>query len=53
MQLLPGAGGTVVVFGFGQILVIWDASKWYDHVRATAARMSAAVSEALEDIEQR
>lgn len=53
MQLLPGAGGTVVVFGFGQILEIWDASRWYEHVRTTAARKSAAMSEALEDLGQR
>jgi hypothetical protein len=53
MQLLPEAGGTVVVFGFGEILEMWDGSKWYEHVRATAARKSGAMSEALEDLGQR
>jgi len=53
LRLLPGAGGTVVVFGFGPVLEIWEASKWYEHVRATAARKSAAMSEALEDLGQR
>jgi hypothetical protein len=52
-QQLPQSGGAVVVFGFGNILEIWDALKWYDHVRATAKRRAAAISEALEDLGQR
>ena len=52
-QQLPQSGGAVVVFGFGNILEIWDALKWHDHVRATAKRRVAAISEALEDLDQR
>jgi len=52
-QQVPQSGGTVVVFGFGNILEIWDALKWHDHVRTTAKRRAAAISEALEDIAQR
>lgn len=52
-QQLPEAGGTGVVFGFGEILEIWDAIRWHDHVRATAKRKIAAISEALEDLGQR
>jgi DNA-binding transcriptional regulator/RsmH inhibitor MraZ len=37
----------VVVFGFGNILEIWDVLKWHDHVRETAKRRVAAISEAL------
>jgi DNA-binding transcriptional regulator/RsmH inhibitor MraZ len=50
---LPQAGGTVVVFGFGEIFEIWDALKWHEHVRATASRKDAAISEAREDLRQR
>jgi DNA-binding transcriptional regulator/RsmH inhibitor MraZ len=52
-QQLPAFRGTAVVFGFGNILEIWDALKWHDHVRATAKRKAAAISEALEDLGQR
>jgi hypothetical protein len=52
-QQLPQSGGTVVVFGFGDILEIWDVLKWHDHVRETAKRKTAAISEALEDLGQR
>ena len=52
-QQLPQSGGAVVVFGFGNILEIWDALKWHDHVRATAKRRAAAISEALEDLGER
>jgi DNA-binding transcriptional regulator/RsmH inhibitor MraZ len=50
---VPQSGGAVVVFGFGDILEIWDALKWHDHVRGTAKRRAAAISEALEDLGQR
>ncbi len=52
-QILPQSGGMVVVFGFGEILEIWDAAKWHEHVRAVAKRKAAALAEALEDIGQR
>jgi DNA-binding transcriptional regulator/RsmH inhibitor MraZ len=52
-QQLPESGGTVVVFGFGDILEIWDALKWHDHVRATAKSGVTAIAEALEDLGQR
>jgi len=51
-QQTPQSGGAVVVFGFGNILEIWDALKWHDHVRETAKRKAAAISEALEDFGQ-
>lgn len=50
---LPKAGGTGLVFAFGEILEIWDAIRWHDHVRTTAKRKVAAVSEALDDLGQR
>jgi DNA-binding transcriptional regulator/RsmH inhibitor MraZ len=50
---VPQSGAAVVVFGFGNILEIWDALKWHDHVRATARRRATAISEALEDLGQR
>jgi hypothetical protein len=52
-QILPQPGGMVVVFGFGEILEIWDAAKWHEHVRAVAKRKGAALAEALEDMGQR
>jgi len=52
-QQVPPAGGIVVVFGFGDILEIWDAVKWHDHIRGPARRKAAALSEALEALEQR
>ncbi len=52
-QQLPQSGGTVVVFGFGDILEIWDALKWHDHVRATAKSRVTAISQAVEDLRQR
>ena len=52
-QQVPQSGGLVTVFAFGNILEIWDALKWHDHVRATSKRKAAAMSEALEDLGQR
>jgi len=52
-QQVPQSGGVAVVFGFGNMLEIWDALKWHDHVRETAQRRVAAISEALEDLGQR
>jgi hypothetical protein len=52
-EQVPQSGGAVVVFGFGDILEIWDALKWHDYVRATAKRKAAVMSAALEDFEQR
>lgn len=52
-QQLPEAGGIGLVFGFGEILEIWDAIRWHDHVRATAKRKVAAISAAIEDLGQR
>jgi hypothetical protein len=52
-QQVPQSGEAVLVFAFGNILEIWDALKWHDHIRATAKRKEAAISEALEDLGQR
>lgn len=50
---LPGAGGIIVVFGFGEILEIWDSLKWHEYVRAVAETKLAVVSEAIEDLGRR
>jgi DNA-binding transcriptional regulator/RsmH inhibitor MraZ len=50
---LPKLGATVVVFGFGEILEIWDALKWHEHVRAIAKKGETALSEAIDDLRQR
>jgi DNA-binding transcriptional regulator/RsmH inhibitor MraZ len=51
--LLPGVDGFVVVFGFGDILEIWEVTKWYEHVRALAKTRQSVVSEAIEALEDR
>jgi hypothetical protein len=50
---LPEVGGTVVVFGFGEILEVWDAVTWHEHVRGLAKAKGSVVSEAIEDMEHR
>jgi DNA-binding transcriptional regulator/RsmH inhibitor MraZ len=52
-ELLPGAEGRAVVFGFGEILEIWPAREWYEHVRETSKLKSQLFSAALEDLRQR
>jgi DNA-binding transcriptional regulator/RsmH inhibitor MraZ len=52
-QLIPPAGGLAVVFGFGEILEVWDAVKWHDHVRAVAKMKLSAFSQAVEDLRDR
>lgn len=51
--LVPQAGGTAVVFGCGEVLEIWDVAKWHAHGHVTAARRTAAISKAVEDLERR
>ena len=48
--LLPGAGGTVVVFAFGEVVEIWDAGKWYEHVRVIAKSRVERLDQAIEDL---
>jgi DNA-binding transcriptional regulator/RsmH inhibitor MraZ len=50
---LPGRAGTAVVFGFGEILEVWDAVNWHDHVRSVAKTKSFAFSQAISDIRDR
>jgi DNA-binding transcriptional regulator/RsmH inhibitor MraZ len=50
---LPGIGGTVVVFGFGEILEVWDAVVWLEHVRRLAKARISLMPEAIEEIERR
>jgi hypothetical protein len=38
---------------YDEILEIWDAAKWHEHVNAVATRKAEALVEALEDIGQR
>jgi hypothetical protein len=51
--LLPGVGGLVVVFGCGEILEIWDATRWHEHAREIARGRLAAISDAIEELEDR
>jgi DNA-binding transcriptional regulator/RsmH inhibitor MraZ len=51
-QQVPQAGGVVVAFGLGNILEIWEAVQWHEHVRLTAKRKAAAILEALEDLKE-
>jgi hypothetical protein len=50
---LPQSGGTTVVFGFGEILEIWDALKWHEHVRSLAKQKGAVISQATEALGDR
>ena len=50
---LPEVNGEVVVFAFGEILEIWDAAKWWDHVRAVGKTKLSAFSQAIEDLRDR
>jgi DNA-binding transcriptional regulator/RsmH inhibitor MraZ len=52
-QQFPLPGGAVVVFAFGDIFEIWEATKWHDHVRKTARKYPSALLQALEDLRQR
>jgi len=47
---LPESGGTVVVFSFGQILEIWDATRWSDHVRSLSITKTSVIAAAVEDL---
>ena len=46
-------GGTVIVFGFGNILEVWDAPKWNEHIRVAVKQRPTAVSRALEELTRR
>jgi hypothetical protein len=50
---LPSAGGIVVVFGFGEIIEVWDASAWREHVRRLAKEKVSILSEAIEALGHR
>jgi DNA-binding transcriptional regulator/RsmH inhibitor MraZ len=50
---LPGEGGVVAVFGFGEIVEIWEASRWHDYVRTIARNRLSVVESAIEDIGNR
>jgi len=50
-QLLPSAKGCVVVFGFGEILEVCEATAWFSRIRALKAN-PAAVYDALEALER-
>ena len=51
-QELPDSGGTVVMFGLGEILEIWDVAKWNDFVRSVKKK-GRAFAEALEEFRER
>lgn len=48
--LLPGVGGVVVAFGFGEILEIWDAREWHKHTGIIARTRRNMLSEAIEEL---
>lgn len=50
---LPDSGGVVVVFGFGEILEVWDAPRWHDHVREVAKDKSSLLSSGIDDLQDR
>jgi DNA-binding transcriptional regulator/RsmH inhibitor MraZ len=50
---LPGAGASVVVFGFGEILEIWSAVDWEEHVRGLAKAKSSLIAESIRQLQDR
>jgi DNA-binding transcriptional regulator/RsmH inhibitor MraZ len=50
---LPGSGGSVVVFGLGEILELWDAVRWYEHVRRLANDRQTIIRSAVDDLDDR
>jgi hypothetical protein len=50
---LPGVGETAVVFGFGRILEVWIAPRWYDHVRELSRQRVSLLARAMDDLGQR
>jgi DNA-binding transcriptional regulator/RsmH inhibitor MraZ len=48
---LKATDASVVVFGFGGILEIWEASKWHEHVHSFARERRTVVIRAIEDLE--
>jgi hypothetical protein len=50
---LPEVGGTVAVFGFGEILEVWDAIVWHEHVRLLTKARISLMAKAIEEIEGR
>jgi DNA-binding transcriptional regulator/RsmH inhibitor MraZ len=47
---LPEAGGSVVVFAFGNILEVWDAARFYESLQIVAKRRAALLARAIEDL---
>jgi hypothetical protein len=41
------------VFGFGEILEVWDARMWLEHVRGLAKAKVSLIAEANEEIGRR
>lgn len=50
---LPGFPGRVAVFGLGEILEVWDAQKWYEHIRKLTAVRSSSVLDAIDHLENK
>lgn len=50
---LPGHPGRVVVFGCGEILELWEATRWYGHIREVSGARAALIPEAIEHLENR
>ena len=47
---VPEAGGLAVVFGFGEILEVWEAVKWHDYMSTVAKTKVSAFSRVIEDL---
>lgn len=50
---LPGVGETAIVFGFGRILEVWIAARWYDYVRELSRQRVSLLARAMDDLGQR
>jgi hypothetical protein len=50
---LPGFPGRVVVFGLGEILEVWDAVRWYEHIRQLSMTRSSSVQDTIEHLENK
>jgi hypothetical protein len=53
LGLVPNENGIAVIFSTGDILEIWPAGKWVEHVTKISANLSHFTALALDEIESR
>jgi len=53
MELLPNHGQFVAVLILGEVLEIWRADKWAEHVRDVRGRLLEVTERALDELENR